>query len=264
MTDSTTVNYNAVAPGYNQRYQIKGYLKGAILALQALARQLKAHHLLDLGCGTGQSLQAVAAGLPKNSRCYGLDFSAGMLAQAHQLGAGFRLTQATAPWPPFSPASFDMVTCMLAFHHFPHKAQVVAAAYRLLRPGGALAIINLDPRESQAEWIIYKYFEGSYQTDLQRFPSVADQESMLRRVGFQQVSSPIVEEINEVIEGDAILDDYWLRKESSSQLILLTQEAYQAGLNRIKAELEQASARGQTAIFQTYLLNRMTHGFKPG
>jgi SAM-dependent methyltransferase len=187
-----------------------------------------------------------------------------MLAQARKLDPTYRLAQASAPYPPFAPASFDLVFCTHAFHHFPDKPQVVQAAYRLLRPGGAFAIVNFDPREHQLDdWMIYQYFEGTYETDLERFPALASQEAMLRQAGFQQVSSPVVQLIHNEIPAEEILNSYWLHKDSSSQLILLSAEAYQAGLHHIRQTVAAAQARGEPLVFRIQLKNRMCHGFKP-
>jgi len=261
MTRQHRINYDAVASNYDQRVP-KMQLTGIVKALQNLAHQANARQVLDLGCGTGRSLQWLVDNLPSPPLCYGLDFSAGMLAQARHLNANYRLVRASAPQPPFTNSSFDLIMCVLAFHHFPDKPRVVQAAYRLLRPGGAFAIINVDPREPGHQWPIYTYFEGTYQADLQRFPTFATQEEMLRRAGFRQVSSPVIEVVDETIVGDDIFDNYWLRKDSSSQLILLSEQAYRAGLNRIRAAVEAAKAKGQTAVFKTHLVDRMCHGFK--
>jgi ubiquinone/menaquinone biosynthesis C-methylase UbiE len=187
MTVSYRVNYDAVASGYSRR-AAGGYLSGVTSALQTLARQLKARRVLDLGCGTGLSLQGLVANLQPAPLVYGLD--------------------------PFAPASFDLVYCVHAFHHFLDKLQVVRAAYILLRPGGALAIVNFDPRESRHDWTIYEYFEGVYETDLERFPAKTEQERMLHQAAFQQVSSPIVQYISDNLVGEAVFDSYFLRKGS--------------------------------------------------
>jgi ubiquinone/menaquinone biosynthesis C-methylase UbiE len=264
MSQAKHVNYDAIAPGYDRRVEQGTYLVGVTQALQKLARQVKASRIVDLGCGTGRSLRGVADSLQPAPIVYGLDLSAGMLAQARSLDAAYRLVQASAPAPPFVSASFDLVFCAHAFHHFPNKPQVVRAAYALLRPGGVFAIVNFDPREVQrSDWPIYEYFEGTYETDLGRFPALADQETMLREAGFQQISSPVVQYIESNVMGEAIFENYHIRKEACSQLILISTEAYQAGLERISAKLEAAKARGETVVFRTYLKNRMCHGLKP-
>ena len=263
MSNPPRVNYDAVAPNYDLRANDGNYLAGVMPALQNLARQVKAQRVLDLGCGTGRSLQSFndfAASLTR----YGLDFSAGMLAQARHLDARYRLVRASAPCPAFAHASFDLVFCVLAFHHFPNKEQVAQQAYHLLRPGGVFAIVNFDPREGGRDLPFYRYFEGVYEMDLERFPAMAEQEAMLRAAGFQQVSSPVVEHIESEFAGEAMLENYHLRKDASSQLILISDETYQAGLKRIRADIAAAKAKGADIIFRTDIKNRMCHGFKPG
>jgi SAM-dependent methyltransferase len=264
MAHPKRVDYDTIAPSYDRRVQEGTYLLGVTPALEELARQVNAQHILDLGCGTGRSLQGLVDSLQPAPILYGLDLSARMLAQARSLNSGYRLIQASAPSPPFAPASFDLVFCAHAFHHFPDKPQVVRAVSTLLRPGGVLAIVNFDPREvQQGDWPIYEYFEGTYETDLARFPAITDQEAMLREAGFQQVSSPIVQYIESKVIGEAIFEDYHIRKEACSQLILISAEAYQAGLKRMRTKLETAKTRGEAVIFRTYLKNRLCHGFKP-
>ncbi len=255
----TTVNYDNVAATYDQRVK-SNHLPGTTAALKKLAQQINARRILDLGCGTGRSLQGPAA--DPNLTCYGLDFSGGMLGQAKKLNADYRLVRASAPWPPFRDAGFDMILSVLALHHFPDKNRAITAAYRMLRAGGALAIVNTDPHQDK-EWFVYKYFEGTYQTDLQRFLSIPEQGLMLRQAGFQQVSHQIVEAFQESPVGEAILDNYWLRKDSGSQLILLSDDEYEAGLGQIRQAIDAANARGETITFFSNTHLRMCFGFKP-
>jgi hypothetical protein len=46
-----------------------------------------------------------------------------------------------------------------------------------------------------------------------------------------------------------VLGDYFLQKHSTSQLTLLTDEAYAAGVRRIEAALAAAEAEGKTLVF---------------
>ena len=85
---------------------------------------------------------------------------------------------------------------------------------------------------------------------------------MLRQAGFQQVSSPVVQLIENNMTGETVFDSYFLRKESCSQFILLTDEVYQAGLARMHVEVEQAKVRGKQVVFRTRLKDRIYHGFK--
>lgn len=262
MSKSNQVNYNAVAPTYDQRTE-GGYLEGIGSTLQKLAQQVQARHILDLGCGTGRSLRGLAGSLQPNPICYGLDFSGGMLTQARQFDSSYRLVNASAPRPPFADNSFDLVFCVHAFHHFPDKTQVMQNAYRMLRSNGAFAIVNFDPHQIR-DWYVYDYFDGVLDTDLQRFSRVTDKETMLHQTGFRDIQSPMVEHISETFVGDAVFDNnYFLEKGACSQLILLSDEAYQAGLVRMQAAITEAKAKGEDIVFSTEIKNWMTYGFKP-
>ena len=105
--------------------------------------------VLDLGCGIGRLAAALA---PHAERVLGVDVSPAMVAEArlrhgHRPNARF---EATAGGPPdLPPDSLDLV---LAVDSFPYLVQAgvagahVAAAARMLRSGGVLAILNLSYR----------------------------------------------------------------------------------------------------------------------
>ncbi len=58
--------------------------------------------------------------------------------------AGWRFFQeGDATALPFVDASFDLVFCRTAVHHFPDPAVVVAEMARVCRPGGRVAIADL-------------------------------------------------------------------------------------------------------------------------
>ncbi len=112
--------------------------------------------VLDLGCGIGRMAEALA---PRCRSIIGLDVSAGMVAEAQRRHAGlanaqFRVT-AGQNLDDLPAAAFDLV---LAIDSFPYIVQTgpetaarhVAGAARALRPGGALAILNLSYRADPA------------------------------------------------------------------------------------------------------------------
>jgi ubiquinone/menaquinone biosynthesis C-methylase UbiE len=186
-----------------------------------------------------------------------------MLVQARQFDSAYRLVNASAPLPPFAANNFDLIFCVHAFHHFPDKPKVIQSAYRMLRPGGAFAIVNFDPHQD-LDWYVYDYFDDVLDTDLQRFSSVTDKETMLHQAGFRDIQSLMVERVAQEFIGETIFDNYFLEKNSCSQLILLSDEAYQAGLTRIRSAVAEAKAKGKDIVFNTEIKIWMTHGFKPG
>ncbi|MBN1660369.1 MAG: class I SAM-dependent methyltransferase [Anaerolineae bacterium] len=254
------VDYDRVAPSYDRRHA-DGGLQGPARALEALAREGSAGLVLEVGCGTGHWLAGLHAALPAPSGpFYGLDLSAGMLAGAQARGAPLRLVRGSAARLPFPAASFDLVYCVNAIHHFDAPATFVAEARRLLRPGGALAVIGTDPRRISDRWYVYDYFEGTYETDLARFPSWGTVVDWMAAAGFQSIDWRVVERIVDIKAGRAVLNDPFLRKEATSQLTLLSDEAYAAGLQRMKDAIAAAEATGREVTFATDLLLAMITG----
>lgn len=91
--------------------------------------------LLDVGCGTGflfEQLQRVKA-----ADYYGLDLSPEMLKAARtKFGSAVSFTAGSSDALPFSDNSFDVVTCVQSFHHYPYPEKAMSEAYRVLKPGG--------------------------------------------------------------------------------------------------------------------------------
>jgi SAM-dependent methyltransferase len=62
-----------------------------------------------------------------------------------------RFQEADAMALPFEDASFDLVTCRVAPHHFPDCARFVRESARVVRPGGIVAVIdNVVPDDEAA------------------------------------------------------------------------------------------------------------------
>lgn len=112
--------------------------------------------VLDVACGPG----LLACAFARVARqLVGIDLVPAMLDQArsHQaaLGLGNVNWQLGDVDPlPFEEASFDVVTCRYAIHHFSHPSAVVGEMARVCRPGGRVAVIDVaaspDPAKARA------------------------------------------------------------------------------------------------------------------
>ena len=251
------VNYDELAPVYDRRYSASP-LSGVGAALGTVVRTIEARRVLEAGCGTGHWLELL---LPAVSNLYGVDLSPGMLAQAKSHGQGLRLVRGRANELPFRDQAFDLVFCVNAIHHFGDPRSFIFEAWRLLAPGGALAVVGLDPHESAASWYVYQYFAGTYRTDLDRFPTRADLQTWMEAAGFELLEWRIAEQIDYSWFGREVFNDPFLKKESTSQLTLLSDDAYAAGLERIEAALTAAESEGRRLEFRSDLLLQMVTGF---
>jgi hypothetical protein len=97
--------------------------------------------VLDVGCGPGQLVRALAA---LGARPIGLEVSAQQLsaARAADDGAGGRYLVGRAEALPLPDASLDIVVFMRSLHHVPVVEQFAALseARRVVRPGGQVYV----------------------------------------------------------------------------------------------------------------------------
>jgi len=155
---------------------------------------------------------------------------------------------------------FNLIFCVNAFHHFPQPYVFISEARRLLRSGGVLAIMGMDPHAGRDRWYLYDYFAGTHETDLRRFSSSGMILDWMVAAGFARVEWRVVEHLVGQYVGRAVLEDPILQKHGTSQLALLTDEDYTAGIGRIKAALSEAEATGKTLTFPVDISLTMVTG----
>lgn len=106
--------------------------------------------VLDLACGAGRHLRALAAA---GARAAGCDLSADLLARARAAGCRC-IIRCDIRRLPFLDRSFDAVTCFFSsFGYFPGEeedAAVLREAARVLRPGGGMLLDLMDPESVRA------------------------------------------------------------------------------------------------------------------
>ncbi|AKG20802.1 class I SAM-dependent methyltransferase [Calothrix sp. 336/3] len=118
-----------------------------------LKEQLKTppQDILDLGCSVGMSTFALQALYPE-AKLTGVDLSPYFLAVAHYQAqkreANINWVHAAAETTGLQSSSFDLVSIFLVCHELPQipTKQIFAEARRLLRPGGHLAIMDMNPK----------------------------------------------------------------------------------------------------------------------
>ena len=128
----------------------KYYLLGRDDAISALA-PLPGESVLEIGCGTGRNLVAVARRFP-NAAVYGLDVSSAMLETAGAvlrragLDGRVKLAQGDAsdfdPQALFGRAAFDRVLISYALSMIPPWRAALAQAIDVVADGGALEIVD--------------------------------------------------------------------------------------------------------------------------
>ena len=113
-------------------------------------------NVLDVACGPGSVVVAFAS---RVRRSVGLDATQAMLDQARSLATAGHLKntewhQGDVYRLPFAAASFDIVSCRFAFHHFEAPERALAEMVRVCRPGGRIvlcdAVASDDPTKAAA------------------------------------------------------------------------------------------------------------------
>jgi len=110
-----------------------------------------ADHVLELGCGPGVALQ-LAAQLVPQGRVAGIDYSGTMLRAARRRNAvavrraRVALYHGNVACLPFADGSFDKAFGIHTVYFWPEPLAVLREIWRVLKPGGALALTVL-PRE---------------------------------------------------------------------------------------------------------------------
>jgi len=112
--------------------------------LLELVRPRSHWHALDVATGAGHTAHRFA---PHVASVVATDLTEGMLTKTAELAAGLGLSnvethRADAENLPFEVDTFDLLTCRLAFHHFPNPRQALDEFARVLKPGGVIGFTD--------------------------------------------------------------------------------------------------------------------------
>jgi ubiquinone/menaquinone biosynthesis C-methylase UbiE len=115
--------------------------------------EIEPHHIVDLGCSVGMSTFALQELYPQ-AKLTGVDLSPYFLAVANYrsrknyVHKGMKWVHAAAEKTGLPDNSYDLVSACLMFHELPQEAsqEIFAEARRLLRSGGYLTIMDMNPR----------------------------------------------------------------------------------------------------------------------
>ena len=248
-------DYDAIADAYGRRYSRNDY-SGVERALTAFVGTHPDVRVLEVGCGTGHWLRML---VEKGIRAAGLDASIGMLAYARD-DARCPVVHGLAEQLPWASASFDRLFCVNALHHFQNKAAFAAEARRVLRPGGQMMTIGLDPHAGVDHWYVYEYFEPAFLTDTRRYLATNEIRDIMQAAGFVDCATHEIQHIPARLPARTALEQGRLDRSATSQLSLLTDEQYGLGIDRIRKEIESAEAVGDTLYLTADLRLYATFG----
>ena len=101
----------------------------------------------DLGCGTGNLAESIA---PFVGRVIAVDDSAAMLSAARRRLAGMGnvdVRSGRLESLPIDEGTLDAALLFLVMHYIPEPGDAIAQAFRALKPGGRLLIVDMMPHD---------------------------------------------------------------------------------------------------------------------
>jgi ubiquinone/menaquinone biosynthesis C-methylase UbiE len=192
--------------------------------------------VLEVGCGTGNYISALAG--RTSCAAWGLDPSPGMLAHAHGRAERVTWLLGRAEQLGFAGQAFTLVFSVDVIHHVADKASYYYEAARVLRPGGQVCTITDSEEIIRRREVLSGYFPETVEIELARYPRIGQLEAWMAAAGLVEPVVVTVEEPYEVTSAQAFRDKAY------SSLHLISEEAWQAGLERLERDLARGPIRG--------------------
>jgi ubiquinone/menaquinone biosynthesis C-methylase UbiE len=221
------------------------------LVLEALIEQGRVgegSRVLEIGCGTGNYIRAIADAT--GASCTGVDPSREMLRRARSsfgLPSSRRdaadrpevtFIEARAEDLPLADRQFDLVYSVDVIHHVEDRDAAARETARVLKPGGTAMVVTESEDDLRHRTPHVTYFPDIVAVELARYPSIAEIETELRAAGLE-IGAEVA--VSMPIEVDDIGP---FRDRAYSSLHLIPEEAFQAGLERLRADLERGPVAG--------------------
>ena len=223
------VDYNAIASQYAAHRRLHpGVLQNLLETCQLGPSQ----SALEVGCGTGNYILVIQA----VSRCqgWGVDPAEKMLEIARQRSQSVTFQIGAANQLPFPGESFDLVFSVDMVHHLQQKHSYIQQAHRLLKIGGKLCTVTENEILLRTRVPLARYFPETIEKELLRYPRDGELQVTMRSAGFENLQEVVVRHPYQIRDLQPFED------KAFSVLHLISEQAWQQGLARMRADLAQA------------------------
>jgi ubiquinone/menaquinone biosynthesis C-methylase UbiE len=241
----TKQDYNRLAEAYSRHRRLHPQV------LEALIEQGRVHEgsrVLEVGCGTGNYIRAIADAT--GAICTGVDPSREMLRRARSSTGWPKDRRDAADRPevtfiegraedlPLSDRQFDLVYSVDVIHHVEDRDAAAREAARVLKPGGTAMVVTESADDLRNRTPQVTYFPETIAVELERYPAIAEVEAGLRAAGLEidaEVAVSMPREVTDIAP---------FRDRAYSSLHLIPEEAFRDGLERLGEDLEQGPVPG--------------------
>jgi SAM-dependent methyltransferase len=233
MACRTGVDYDLDAGQYAAHRKLHA---GVLAELARDGRLGPASRAVEVGCGTGNYARALA----ERTGCsvLGLDPSSGMLAHARRQPGLLGWLLARAEDLPLVSSSTDLIFSVDVIHHVADPAAFFRQAARVLRQGGRVCTVTDSEEIIRQREILSGYFPETVAVELKRYPKLAALEAWATASGLAAFDVVTLE------EPYALESARPFRDRAYSSLHLISDEAWQAGLARLEADLARGPVYG--------------------
>jgi SAM-dependent methyltransferase len=196
MNDALTGQVNRSAADVYEEFFVPALFQQWAERVAEAARLGPGQTVLDVACGTGVLARTAAARIAPGGTVTGLDRNDGMLAVARSRAPALDWRLGRAESLPFADAAYDAVVSQFGLMFFEDRTNALKEMWRVLRPGGRLAIAVWDAVENSPGYasmvaLLQRLF-GDRVADALRAPFVLGDAERLRAL-FSETGIPKIE-----------------------------------------------------------------------
>ena len=127
-------------------------------------------NILDVGCSVGISTEFLYKTFREAKKVDGLDLSPFFIAMAKLRSEKFNFPieyyhKNAEQISNFNDNSYDLIVCNFIFHELPEQASknIINEIYRLLKPGGVIAIVDITPKVVNDNFLLSKFRKWAFE-----------------------------------------------------------------------------------------------------